>query len=182
MIEFTKEMLYEHYIVNGETMREVAKNLGIATGTVHKYLKKYGIESRDAHKGMLGKKHSEESKRKMSYAQKGKVFSDEAKKKMSDAKRVGGIGRKKKRSDGYVAIYFPDHPKSNGEGFIMEHVLIMECLIGRHLQENEVVHHINFKRDDNRKENLQLMTASEHMSYHNKKRHEEKRRTDLSTK
>lgn len=63
----------------------------------------------------------------------------------------------------------------------MEHDLVMECLIGRHLKDDEVVHHINEIKDDNRKCNLQLMTASEHMSYHAKKRHVE-RRNDLLTK
>lgn len=48
----------------------------------------------------------------------------------------------------------------------------MEALIGRHLKDNECVHHINEKRDDNRKENLKLMTIKDHMSYHATKRWE----------
>lgn len=94
-------------------------------------------------------------------------------------KKQGGIGHKKKRSDGYVFIYFPDHPMSTKDGYVMEHDLVMEALIGRHLKGNECVHHINEIRDDNRKENLMLMTKSEHMSLHSKKRWE-KRRNDLS--
>lgn len=85
---------------------------------------------------------------------------------MSIAKTKKGIGHKKIRQDGYIAIYFPDHPKSTKEGYIMEHDLIMECYIGRWLKEKEVVHHINHKRDDNRIENLQLMTTSEHARLH----------------
>lgn len=96
---------------------------------------------------------------------------------MSESDKVGGIGHKKKRKDGYVYIYFPDHPKSTKDGYIMEHDLIMECLIGRHLKNNEVVHHKNKVRDDNRKENLQLMTKSEHASFHSKERW-----NDLSTR
>lgn len=57
----------------------------------------------------------------------------------------------------------------------MEHQLVMECLIGRHLNANECVHHINFIRDDNRKENLELMTISEHMSLHSQLRHQNRR-------
>lgn len=90
-------------------------------------------------------------------------------------KEAGGIGHKKKRADGYIAIYFPDHPRSNSEGYIMEHILVMEALVGRHLNEDECVHHINGKRDDNRAKNLQLMTKREHMSYHSKKRWEKKK-------
>lgn len=90
---------------------------------------------------------------------------------MSNSKIKGGIGHKKKRADGYIAVYFPDHPQSNSEGYIMEHDLVMECIIGRHLKSEECVHHINFIRHDNRKENLRLMTKSEHMSLHSKLRH-----------
>lgn len=49
-----------------------------------------------------------------------------------------------------------------------EHTLIMENKIGRKLNKNEVVHHINENRLDNRIENLQLMTISEHLSHHKK--------------
>lgn len=51
------------------------------------------------------------------------------------------------------------------------HYLVMECIIGRRLNDGECVHHINFIRDDNRKENLKLMTKIEHMSLHAKLRH-----------
>ena len=47
-----------------------------------------------------------------------------------------------------------------------EHRLIMEGLLGRKLQRNEVVHHINGNTKDNRVENLQVMTLSEHSRLH----------------
>ena len=94
---------------------------------------------------------------------------------MSESAKNGGIGHKKKRCDGYIAVYFPDHPNSTKDGYIMEHDLVMECLIGRHLKSDEVVHHINRVRDDNRKENLQLMTIKEHASFHMKERYELKK-------
>jgi transcription elongation factor len=51
---------------------------------------------------------------------------------------------------------------------IAEHRYIMEQIIGRALKSNEVVHHINCSHDDNRKENLQLMTRAEHSRLHGK--------------
>ena len=125
---------------------------------------------REPHKGFLGKTHSEKAKAIIGERHRGKIVSEETRIKMSNAKKEGGIGHKKKRSDGYVAIYFPDHPKSNKDGYIMEHDLVMECLIGRHLNDDEVVHHKNKKRDDNRKENLELMTFKGHARLHMKER------------
>jgi len=64
--------------------------------------------------------------------------------------------------NGYKVLYTED-----GKG-IKEHIKIMEEKIGRKITKNEVVHHINEIKDDNRIENLQLMTRSEHSSYHRK--------------
>lgn len=57
----------------------------------------------------------------------------------------------------------------------MKHILVMEREIGRNLAADEVVHHINRIKDDNRLENLQLMTKHDHMSMHNKMRYAERK-------
>lgn len=49
---------------------------------------------------------------------------------------------------------------------IDEHRLIMEQHIGRKLSRQEVVHHINGDKRDNRLENLQIMTQDEHNKLH----------------
>ena len=118
---------------------------------------------------------SQDAKMKISQFHKGKTVSEETKIKISEAQKKGGIGHKKKRSDGYISIYFPDHPKSNNDGYMMEHDLVMECIIGRHLKDDEVVHHKNHIRSDNRKENLQLLTFKEHASLHMKERYAKKK-------
>lgn len=46
----------------------------------------------------------------------------------------------------------------------------MEKYLGRKLRKNEIVHHINKNKRDNRIENLQLMTLAEHTSLHMKNR------------
>lgn len=51
---------------------------------------------------------------------------------------------------------------------VFEHVLVMEKHIGRKLNANEVVHHIDHDRGNNDISNLQLMTKSEHSRLHRK--------------
>lgn len=170
------------YLEERRSMKEVAEILGVSAGYVHKKIHQLNITPRkasDSPKSVIGKPLRTEHKEKLIEANRGKVLSKETKQKMSASKIKGGIGHKKRRKDGYIAIYFPDHPQSNEDGYIMEHILVMEALIGRHLTENECVHHKNFNRADNRKDNLQLMTKSEHMSYHSTLRHQ-KRGNDLS--
>ena len=70
-------------------------------------------------------------------------------------------------SNGYRYIYSPNNPNANHVGYVMEHRLVMEDKIGRFLDlKNEVVHHINKNRKDNRIENLVLMTRAEHLKHH----------------
>lgn len=49
---------------------------------------------------------------------------------------------------------------------VREHRYLMEQFLGRKLGGNEVVHHINGVRDDNRIENLQIMVKNEHDREH----------------
>ncbi len=48
----------------------------------------------------------------------------------------------------------------------LEHVIIMENILGRRLNKNEVVHHLNGNKTDNRIENLSLISKKEHDNYH----------------
>lgn len=50
---------------------------------------------------------------------------------------------------------------------IYEHRYIMEQHLKRNLKTSENVHHINGIQDDNRLENLIVMTCAEHTAYHN---------------
>ena len=66
---------------------------------------------------------------------------------------------------GYMHKYAPDHPKAHGKR-VRLHILIMEGILGRRLYRNEVVHHINFDKSDNRPRNLVVLTRKEHSILH----------------
>ncbi|WP_066689103.1 HNH endonuclease [Christensenella intestinihominis] len=171
----SEDVLREKYIRDGKPMNIIARELGVAVGSVYNYVKRYGIESRPTHMGFKGKTHSEEARRKISNVHKGKVLSDETKRKIAEShsKHFDGVykeGHKKEHYAGYILVYAPDHPRATKDGYVFEHRIVMERLIGRFLNESEVVHHINHNRSDNRIENLKLMKRSDHCSFHMKLR------------
>jgi hypothetical protein len=54
-------------------------------------------------------------------------------------------------------IRVKDHPRAkNNGGYVLEHILVMEEMLGRHLLPGEQVHHRNGVRWDNREKNLEL--------------------------
>ena len=63
---------------------------------------------------------------------------------------------------GYIQIWMPEHPNAKGAGYIHEHRLVMSKHLNRPLTSNEFIHHKNGKKDDNRLNNLELMTKHNH--------------------
>jgi hypothetical protein len=100
---------------------------------------------------MTGRVASEETRRKISESQKGKYVPSGSANPCYKGRWVG--------ADGYVW--------RNVDGCtVAEHRYVMEQHLGRSLKPDEIVHHINHDKADNRLENLSVMTRAEHMNEH----------------
>jgi len=76
-------------------------------------------------------------------------------------------GGKTKGGYGYIFIFKPKHPFCECKGYVREHRLVMEKAIGRYLTREEVVHHINEIKSDNRIDNLMLFkNMGAHRKFH----------------
>lgn len=72
---------------------------------------------------------------------------------------------------GYILRFKPSHPHANSRGYIQEARLVMEEHLGRYLRPEEVVHHANGDKVDNRIENLRVFgSQAEHIAFHHLKR------------
>ncbi len=72
--------------------------------------------------------------------------------------------------DGYVRVYSPNHPtvlarkapkgRRKGNPYVLQHRLVMEEALGRFLRPDEVVHHKNGDKKDNRLVNLKWFPSN----------------------
>ena len=175
-----KKLAESMYLQDKLPMYKIAEKLGIAVGTVYNHLKKVGITSRRTGDCNRGRPMPEHVRIAVSKANKGRKKSEATKQKLSAAKKKNfdGLvkaGHKQRRTDGYISRYAPEHPQATKNGYVMEHIIVMQKAIGKPIKEDEVVHHINHNRSDNRIENLKLMKKHDHMQMHMRLRHYERR-------
>ncbi len=63
-----------------------------------------------------------------------------------------------------------EHPNASKHGYVLEHRIVVENRLNRLLGPDEVVHHVNGKKKDNRDENLEVLLLSEHTREHTRTR------------
>lgn len=155
---------------SGVSSEKVAEILGVSDVYVVYVARKAGVEIRPsgARKGIT---LSEEHKNRMSESQK-------ARHNLPQYDGFNGYGREQADSRGYIKVLCPGHPRaSKHQHYIYMHIVIAEQTLGRRLNQDEVVHHINGDKSDNRPENLKVMTRSEHIKLHERMRKEKCRKS-----
>ncbi len=69
--------------------------------------------------------------------------------------------------EGYIQHYNPKSPDARNNGFSPVHRDVARKMIGRKIKTNEVVHHIDGNKLNNKKSNLVVLTRSQHYKVHN---------------
>lgn len=134
-IEWPVEQMTRWYR-EGLTLQEIGNRMGRDFRLVHKVLKKAGVEMRPR-----GWCHQQ------------------------GPRNVSWNGGRTIDKHGYVLVRRPDHPAANNSGYVREHRLVAEQVLGRSLLPTEVVHHVNDDPSDNRPENLMVYeTNAQHLA------------------
>ena len=169
-----REWLYNKYWVEELSTHEIARLCKVTSMTIWNWMVKLNILRRTLDKCNLGEKnhfygkhHTEETKRINSINHRGSNHNH----------WKGGI---KLTNEGYILIWIdsknPFYVMKDHQNYIKEHRLIMAQHLGSCLASWEIVHHKGIKysinsienKQDNRLENLELVSQSEHTILHNR--------------
>lgn len=73
-------------------------------------------------------------------------------------------------TNGYILIYLPTHPRAINSGsftgYVYEHIVVAEDIIGRPLNNGDVVHHLDLNRSNNSPDNLLVLSGPMHAKLH----------------
>lgn len=157
----------------GDSLRMIAADIGVNHCTLAKHLKRNGVavpsKNESARRTWKNHKHPRLGKKGKDCPVYGKKMSECTRQKMRLIwDKIGNERRfyRKKHSGGYIMVYSPDHPAADNTGYVLEHRLVMEEWLGRLLSSDEIVHHKNGNKEDNRIYNLMLVSRADHARIH----------------
>lgn len=140
-----REWLYDAYVNREMSTLAIAQEIGCNDGAVSYMITKWNIPARSLSEAQgLRTKQGRNSRETSSNWKGGRI--------------VGTYG--------YIYLYRPGHPHASSNNYVAEHRLVMEEKIGRYLEPNEAVHHIDGDKSNNSIENLALVTRRAHMMLH----------------
>ncbi len=135
--DLEKAALIEKMAVKGLSSAEIGEAIGLTPTGVRSYFRRYGIKAGRARGSQPG-----------SY-------------------NTNWKGGRRINDGGYYEVAVKEHPHKNNCGYVREHRLVMEQIIGRYLKPEETVHHIDGNRLNNAPENLMLFESkSAHRKHH----------------
>lgn len=135
-----KEWCYDQYIIKHKSLRTIRSETGLGINTIKRWFKKHGILTRQD--------------------------DDIVKEQKSHKLRSHPNWKGKRNNCGYFYIYHPNHPNAPPSGYISEHRFIAEEIVGRVLNIDEFVHHIDMDKTNNAKENLFITKQRGHKYLH----------------
>lgn len=146
----SKEELEDLYFNKNYTIRGIAAFYRVGSSTPDYWFRKLGINRRT---------HGEAA-----------VLRDKLKRRNYNflfertmANHPNWKGGRRISSAGYVELKISTHPRARRNGYVFEHLVVYEQHFGS-VPKGSHIHHKNGNKQDNRIENLQLMTPKEHIS------------------
>lgn len=142
------------YTEENKSALQISRIMGCSVMVIFRRLAKNNIPTKSQAEVMKGRTLSKEHRAKViKTLQYGKKGAD------NPNWKGGRSWRGRNKAKGYIIRLVDGR-------YVPEHRVVMERYLGRKLTKHEHIHHVNGNRIDNRIENLQLMTVSEHSKLH----------------
>lgn len=169
-----EEWLRQSYLIDELSKKDIGDICGVSEETVRYYLKKYDIPTR------RGRERATQRVRdRLSATLAGRTpwnaglagaYQKWTKRGEEAPGYKGGSALVKFGVLTYRKVLVSDHPNADANGYVFEHRLVCEEVLGRYLLPNEVVHHRDGDSLNNDPKNLFVFSSnSDHITFHRAK-------------